>query len=30
VQAGERYIETGGYEAEFQKIVDKELKKYWG
>lgn len=30
VQAGQTYVESGGYEAEFQKIVDKELKKYWG
>ncbi len=30
VQAGWDYAERGGYEAELQKIVDKELKKYWG
>lgn len=30
VQAGQTYVESGGYEADLQKIVDKELKKYWG
>ena len=30
VQAGEDYAERGGYGPELQKLVDKELKKYWG
>ena len=30
VQAGERYAESGGYMTEVQKVVDKELSKYWG
>lgn len=30
VQAGKAWAEGGGYEADLQKIVDKELKKYWG
>jgi len=30
VQAGQQYAENGAYMDEVQKIVDKELEKYWG
>ena len=30
VQAGRDVAERGGWEPEMQKMVEKELKKYWG
>lgn len=30
VQAGKLYVESGGYNAEVEKMIDKQLKKYWG
>lgn len=30
VQRGEEYVKSGGYMGDVQKMVDKELKKYWG
>ena len=30
VQAGERYAEGGGYMDEVQKMIDRELAKFWG
>ena len=30
VQGGQAYAESGGYMGEVQKMVDKELQKYWG
>ena len=30
VQAGERYAKNGEYMNDLQKVVDKELAKYWG
>lgn len=30
VQGGRQYAESGGYMAEVQAMVDKELEKYWG
>lgn len=29
VQAGERYAESNAYEAEIDKMIQKELSKYW-
>lgn len=29
IQAGQEYVEKGGYAAEIQKVIDRELKKYW-
>lgn len=29
VQKGEDYVDKGGYEPEIQKLIDKELAKYW-
>ena len=30
VQGGQAYAESGGYMGDVQKMVDKELEKYWG
>ena len=30
VQSGQQYAESGAYMTEVQKMVDKELEKYWG
>ena len=30
VQAGDLYVERGDYQPEIQKLIDKELEKYWG
>ncbi len=30
VQAGQQYAESGAYMEEVQKMVNKELEKYWG
>lgn len=30
VQAGRDVAERGGWEPEMQKMIEKELKKYWG
>lgn len=30
IQRGENYASSGAYMQEVQKIVDKELEKYWG
>lgn len=30
VQAGRQYAESGAYMDEVQKMIDKELEKYWG
>ena len=30
VQGGQAYAESGEYMGEVQKMVDKELQKYWG
>lgn len=30
IQSGEQYAESGAYLPEVQKIIDKELSKYWG
>ncbi|MCR4627397.1 MAG: hypothetical protein K5640_07080 [Treponema sp.] len=30
VQAGEQFAEAGGYMNDVQKLIDKELQKYWG
>lgn len=30
VQAGQQYAESGAYMGDVQKMVDKELEKYWG
>lgn len=30
VQGGQQYAESGAYMDEVQKMVDKELDKYWG
>lgn len=29
VQRGQQYAENGGYMDEVQKLIDKELEKYW-
>lgn len=29
VQKGQDYVEKGSYETELQKLIDKELSKYW-
>lgn len=29
VQKGEEYVEKGRYEDELQKMIDRELDKYW-
>ena len=29
VQKGSEYVEKGGYDSEIQKLIDKELSKYW-
>lgn len=30
VQAGIKAAESGAYQSEMQKMIDKELQKYWG
>ena len=30
IQKGEDYINSGKYESDLNKVVDKSLKKYWG
>ena len=30
VQAGQQYAESGSYMNDVQKMIDKELEKYWG
>ena len=30
VQAGQQYAESGSYMDDVQKMIDKELEKYWG
>lgn len=30
VQAGQQYAESGAYMDDVQKMIDKELEKYWG
>lgn len=30
IQKGERYIESASYTQELQRLVDKNLAKYWG
>lgn len=30
VQSGDAYVESGAYMPELEKMIDKQLKKYWG
>lgn len=30
IEAGEDYIDSGSYDRDLEKMVDKQLKKYWG